>query len=203
MPGVRWMLKGLAGMEPDRSVSPDEAVAHGAALHAGLLLDRRAGRVPRFQIKNVNSHSLGVVAHHPRTGHLINAILIPRNTALPAEETRVFRTQKESQRSVLVRIVEGEAADPKHCSQIGRCSIHDLPPGLPKNTPIEVGFRYLENGRLDVRVKVAGTGKLLHHEIMRDNSLTSEQLNGWRRYISGLPPLAELVSDGESSSAGV
>lgn len=202
MPGVPRMLKDLSGMEPDRSVSPDEAVAHGAALHAGLQLDRSQGRVPQFRVKNVNSHSLGVVASNPQTKELINAVLIPRNTGLPAEERRVFRTQKEGQRSVLVRIVEGEATDPNHCSQIGKCSIRDLPPALAKNTPIEVGFRYLENGRLKVRVKVAGTGKLLHHEIMRDNSLTREQLHGWRKYISGLPPLAELVGDEELTSTG-
>lgn len=101
---------------------------------------------------------------------------------------------------MLVRIVEGEAADPDHCSQIGRCTIRDLPAGLTKKTPIEVGFRYLENGRLSVRVKVEGTGKLLQHEIMRDNSLTREQLNGWRKYVSGLPPLAEVVRSGEASS---
>ncbi len=195
MPAVGTMLKELSGEEPDRSVSPDEAVAHGAALHAGILLDKHQGRAPQFQIKNVNSHSLGVVATDPQTRQTRNAILIPRNTTLPAAAKRVFRTQKQGQRSVLVRIVEGEAADPAHCSQIGKCSIRDLPAGLAKNTPIEVGFRYLENGRLSVRVKVAGSNKLLRHEIMRDNSLTREQLNGWRKYVSGLPPLAEVVRD--------
>ncbi len=201
MPAVGAMLQELSGLEPDRSVSPDEAVAHGAALHAGLLLDQHAGRVPQFRIKNVNSHSLGVVATDAQTRQQRNAILIPRNTQLPVTAKRVFRTQKENQRSVLVRIVEGEAADPEHCSQIGRCSIRDLPTNLPKNTPIEVGFRYLENGRLSVRVRVAGTGKFLQHEIMRDNSLTREQLNGWRKYVSGLPPLAEVVRSADAGNA--
>jgi len=202
MPAVQRMLRQLSGLEPDRSVSPDEAVAHGAALHAGLLLDKHEGRVPQFQVKNVNSHSLGVVATDPKTRQARNAILIPRNTTLPATARRHFRTQREGQRSVLVRIVEGEAADPEHCSQIGRCSIRDLPKGLAKNTPIEVGFRYLENGRLSVRVKVARTDKLLRHEIMRDNTLTRDQLNGWRKYVSGLPPLAEVVHSEGASTPG-
>lgn len=200
MPAVRRMLHDLSGIEPDRSVSPDEAVSHGAALHAGLLLDRHQGRVPKFQIQNVNSHSLGVVARDSQTKETLNAVLIPRNTQLPAAEKRVFRTQKPGQRSVLVRIVEGEARDPDHCSQIGKCSIRDLPSGLEKNTPIEVGFRYRENGRLQVRVKVADTGKLLRHEILRDNSLSQEQMNGWRKYISGLPPLAEIVQNGNGEA---
>ena len=195
MPAVVRMLKGLSGKEPDQSVSPDEAVAHGAALHAGLVLARHAGRAPQFRIKNVNSHSLGVVANEPKTRQLRNAILIPRNTPLPAEATRIFKTQKAGQKSILVQIVEGESASPADCCQIGRCSVHDLPAGLPAKTPIEVGFRYLENGRLNVRVKVAGTNTQLEHEIMRENSLTRDQLNSWRKYVSGLPPLAQIVSE--------
>ena len=77
-----------------------------------------------------------------------------------------------------------------------------MPPGLARNTPIEVGFRYHENGRLSVRVQVAGTGKLLRHEILRDNSLTREQLNGWRKYICGLPPLAQIVEQDDVSDKG-
>lgn len=195
MPSVVRMLRDLSGKEPDQSVSPDEAVAHGAALHAGLLLTRHAGRAPRFQIRNVNSHSLGVVANDPRTKELRNAILIPRNTQLPAEAKRIFRTRKAGQKSILVRIVEGESAAPADCSQIGRCSVRDLPPGLPARTPIEVRFRYRENGRLSIRVKVTGTNAVLEHEIMRENSLTRDQLNSWRKYISGLPPLAQIVSE--------
>jgi molecular chaperone DnaK len=202
MPAVSQMLNKLSGMEPDRSVSPDEAVAHGAALHAGMLLDKHEGRIPPFRIKNVNSHSLGVVASDPQTKQMRNAILIPRNTALPAAAKRVFRTEKRGQRSVLVRIVEGESANPDHCSQVGKCSVRDLPAGLAKNTAIEVGFRYLENGRLSVRVNVAGTGRLLRHEIERDNSLTRDQLDGWRKYVSGLAPPAEVPHDEKDSHSG-
>ena len=140
-----------------------------------------------------------MVARDPETKEFRNAILIPRNTALPAAANRVFRTHKTGQHSVLVQIVEGESATPEHCAQIGKCSVRDLPPNLPKNTPIEVGFRYMENGRLSVQVKVAGTDKLLRHEILRDNSLSREQLNGWRKYVSGMPPLAEVVREGGRS----
>ena len=62
MPMVAQMLRELSGKEPNRSVSADEAVAHGAALHAGILLSRGGGGQQQFHIKNVNSHSLGVVA---------------------------------------------------------------------------------------------------------------------------------------------
>jgi molecular chaperone DnaK len=188
MPAVHQMLHDLSGKDPDRSVSPDEAVAHGAALHAGLILQRSSGLAPSFRIKNVNSHSLGIVATDPATRRPRNAILIPRNTPLPATAKRVFRTQKSNQKSILVQIIEGESPAPDDCSQIGKCSVRTLPPDLPAQTPVEVLFRYAENGRLTVMVSVAG--KQIRHEIQRENSLSREQLESWRQYISGVPPIA-------------
>ena len=187
MPAVIEMLRKLAGREPDCSVSPDEAVAHGAALHAGIILARNRGETPKFKIRNVNSHSLGVVATEAQTNRPRNAIVIPRNTPLPVNARRVFRTQKPGQRSIRVQIVEGESMSPDDCSQLGKCTVRDLPPNLPAQTPIEVQFRYEENGRLTVKVEVSGAGKPLEHELMRENSLTPEQLRSWRSYISGLP----------------
>lgn len=184
MPAVANMLQELSGKIPDRSVSPDEAVAHGAALHAGLLLSKHGGKSPAFRIKNVNSHSLGVVAIEKKTKRSRTAVLIPRNTPLPVMEQRIFKTQALNQRSILVQIVEGESASPEDCSQVGQCVIRDLPPNLPAETPIHVRFRYLDNGRLTVIVKVEG--KQLKHEITRANSLTPDQLQSWRRYITGL-----------------
>ena len=188
MPGVAEMLTQLCGKAPDASVSPDEAVAHGAALHAGLLLDKFAGKAPGFSVKNVNSHSLGVVATDKNTNRPRTAVLIPRNTSLPVTAKRVFKTSKAGQKSIRVEIVEGESASPDDCTQIGKCSIRDLPPNLPERTPIEVRFHYEENGRLTVKVKVEGAAKSLKQEISRENSLTQDQLDSWREYVSGLPP---------------
>jgi molecular chaperone DnaK len=185
MPMVAKMLRELSGKEPDASVAVDEAVAHGAALHASILLAKGRGETPILQIKNVNSHSLGVVATDQRTERKRNAILIPRNTPLPVTAKRVFRTQRANQRTILVRIVEGESASPDDCSQIGRCVVRDLPLDLPVQTPIEVRFAYQENGRLSVQVTVAGTSHELKHEIARENTLSQEQLDAWRSYITG------------------
>src|SRR5215471_8639709 len=106
-------------------------------------------------------------------------------TALPVTARRVFKTQKAAQRSILVQIVEGESLSPDDCSQLGKCSVRNLPPDLPMQTPIDVRFRYEENGRLTVSVRVEGTDKNLEHEITRENSLTQEQLDSWRQYICG------------------
>ena len=187
MPMVAQMLRELSGKEPNRSVSADEAVAHGAALHAGILLSKGAGKESQFRIKNVNSHSLGVVAVDVATKRKRNAIVIPRNTPLPITARRIFKTEKANQRSILVQIVEGESSSPDDCVQLGKCSVRDLPKELPAQTPIEVRFKYEENGRLTVTVLVQGTDKALHHELTRENSLTQDQLDSWRQYISGVP----------------
>ncbi len=187
MPMVVQMLQELSGKEPNRSVSADEAVAHGAALHAGILLAKGAGEAAKFRIKNVNSHSLGVVAMDVQTRRKRNAIVIPRNTPLPITARRIFKTEKENQRSILVQIVEGESSSPDDCVQLGRCSVRDIPKGLPAQTPIEVRFKYEENGRLTVSVLVEGSDNALHHELTRENSLTQDQLDSWRQYVSGVP----------------
>jgi molecular chaperone DnaK len=184
MPAVVDMLRSLTGKEPDVSVAADEAVAHGAALHAAHLLASSHGKAPSFTIKNVNSHSLGVVATDPVSQQHRNAIIIPRNTALPVAAKRIFKTQRANQSSVLVQIVEGESAAADECVQIGRCTVRDLPANLPAQTPIEVRFHYHENGRLAVLVNVAGTDKWVQRELIRENSLTDGQLHTWRRFVT-------------------
>lgn len=185
MPSVLNMLRELSGKEPNASVSPDEAVAHGAALRAGVLVRQAEGKPTSINIKNVNSHSLGVIASDPATRRQRNAVIIPRNTPLPISARRVFKTQKSNQKSILVNIVEGENMDPDECTQIGRCVVRSLPRDLAAQTPIEVVFCYEENGRLRVSVNVAGTS--LEHELARENSMNQEQLDQWRVHVSKVP----------------
>ena len=129
MPMVREMLQQVAGKAPDASVAADEAVAHGAALRAGPGAGRAARAAPAtFSIRNVNSHSLGVVGIDPHTRRKRNGILIPRNTPCRSTARRIFQTSKADQRSILVQIVEGESPSADDCTQIGRCSVSHLPP---------------------------------------------------------------------------
>jgi len=188
MPMVRQMLQQVSGKAPDSSVAADEAVAHGAALHAGLMIAQQQGKPATFKIKNVNSHSLGVVGTDPLTRRRRNGILVPRNTPLPVTAKRVFRTQKDNQRSILVQIVEGESPSADDCTPIGKCSVRHLPAALPAKSPVEVLFHYEPNGRLKVRVHVPGTDRQVESEIVRENSLAKEHMDGWRQFICGLPP---------------
>ena len=186
MPAVAGLLKQMSQIEPDTSVAADEAVAHGAALHAERLLAESRGEPAKFSVKNVNSHSLGVAASDPVTRQSRNAIVIPRNTPLPITAKRIFKTQNDGQKSVLVQIVEGESASADECVQLGRCTVRNLPADLPAQSPIDVRFRYLENGRLTVTVLVGPAESWEQHEITRVNSLTNEQLQTWREFVTGI-----------------
>jgi molecular chaperone DnaK len=188
MPMVRAMLRQISGKDPDTSVAADEAVAHGAALQAGLILAKRDGRPANFSIRNVNSHSLGVVGTDPETKRRRNGIVIPRNTPLPVSAVRQFRTAKQDQRSILVQIVEGEAPSADDCTAIGRCSVADLPQGLPAKSPVDVIFHYKADGRLKVRVRVPHSDRQIDEEIVRENGLSKEHMDAWRMFISGQKP---------------
>jgi len=153
-----------------------------------MLLAKMAGQPTAFSIKNVNSHSLGVVGTDPLTNRKRNGILIPRNTPLPVTAKRTFKTQKANQKSILVEIVEGESPSAEDCTSIGRCSVRSLPPNLPEQSPVDVLFHYAPNGRLKVRVSVPNTDSNVETEFTRENSLSKEHLDGWRNYISQMPP---------------
>lgn len=199
MPQVRQMLTELSGKEPDYSVSPDEAVAHGAAIHAQLLMDQRTGQGVSWRVTNVNSHSLGVVASDPLRKRLQTAVLIPRNTPLPAKARRVFLTQKSNQQSILVQIVEGESTEPDECAPLGKCVVRPLPAGLPKHTPVDVRFAYQENGRLQVEVSLSEGSISAAQEITRENSLSAQELSAWREVVCR--PASSLNSNQQRPSA--
>jgi molecular chaperone DnaK len=185
MPAVVAALRELTGKEPDVSVAADEAVAYGAALHAQRRMESSRGVPPRFSIRNVNAHSLGVVAIDPRTQQRRNAVIIPRNTPIPVSFKRIFKTQKAGQASILVQIVEGESLRAEECAAVGRCTVADLPRQLPAQSPVEVRFDYLDNGRLRVLVKVIGTDRWNQLEIHREQGLNVDQLRAWRDFVTG------------------
>lgn len=181
MPMVARMLEQLTGKRPDASVSADEAVAHGAALYADLLVQKR-GLGPghnRFSVTNVNSHSLGVAAVDAATGRRVNKIIIPKNTPLPASVGKRFMTSKAGQRSVAVQVLEGESELPEACTQVGRCVVRGLPPRLPARWPVAVRYEYEENGRLKVSARLQGHDAHAVTEFVRDNTLSDDDLLRW------------------------
>jgi molecular chaperone DnaK len=186
MPMIAKMLGELAGRAIDHSVAPDEAVAHGAALYADMLLQKQGtgGGHTQFTVTNVNSHSLGVVGVNAETSSRVNRIIIPKNTPLPHSKSKRFKTFKESQQNVKVTVLEGESEVPDACIEVGTCVIRDLPPNLPAGWPVEVRYAYQENGRLKVTAKLIGHGARVTAEFIRDNSLSDDDLLLWGQVLA-------------------
>lgn len=186
MPAVWQKLEALSGQKLDRTLPADEAVAHGAAIYASLLLPTATDEEPAVRVRNVNSHSLGVLAKDPETGRPKNSVVIPTNTPLPVTKGKRFRTVKTNQSSVTIRIIEGGDASGKNSTPIGNCIIHDLPEGLPAGTPVEVFFTYAENGRLKVRARLSGVKRETVLMIERESGLSEEKLKSWKEKLLGL-----------------
>ena len=193
MPAVHRMLTEISGKTPNRSQSPDEAVAHGAALYAASLHPQTAGNNP-IDVTNVNAHSLGVVAGQ-RATRQVNAVLIPRNTPLPVSKTRRFRTSHSDQKNVHLRIVEGESRDPDSCIDIGECVVTIQGISLPKGSPIDVTFRYETNGRLSVYTRILESRDSYSTEIQRSPRAHLDDIDFWRHTLLGT---SRTPSDGSS-----
>jgi molecular chaperone DnaK len=183
MPMVQRLLEEESGMKVDRSLSPDEAVAHGAALYAGLLIARGTPEAkavkPAMRVRNVSSHDLGVLSKDPETGRPLNSVIIPRNTVLPITKGKRYRTAKKGQKNIVINVIEGGDSAGRNSTPIGRCTIRELPPDLPAGTIVDVFFTYGENGRLQVEGRLPELGKKAMLSIVRATGLNDAKLNEW------------------------
>lgn len=146
---VNEIIENETGIKPSSEINPDEAVAIGAAIQAQICsmangtgndTTSNANKV----IKDVNSHSLGVICNNFNTGELMNQIILPRNTQIPASYSQVFTTNHDNQEYVELQVTEGEDEDPAYVRIIGR-SLINLPP-RPKGSPLRIIISYDENG---------------------------------------------------------
>jgi molecular chaperone DnaK len=190
MPMVQRVLEEESGMKVDRSLSPDEAVAHGAALYAGLIVSKQPGsaastNTPSMKVRNVSSHDLGVLSKDPSTGRPLNSVIIPRNTVLPVTRGKRYRTAKQGQKNIVINIIEGGDSAGRNSTPIGRCTIHDLPPDLPANSAVEVYFTYGENGRLKVEARLPDIRRKAMLSIERATGLNDDKLKEWNQKLKG------------------
>ena len=142
MPAVQALLEKESGLTADRSLSPDEAVAHGAAIYAGLLMKTGADRISGMSVVNVNSHDLCLLGTETATGRPRSSVMIPRNSPLPARVSKVFPTARDGQTRVDINVIEGGDDSGNHSTPIGQCSVKGLPVDLPAKTPVKVTFEY-------------------------------------------------------------
>lgn len=196
MPAVQELLEKETGLAADRSLSPDEAVAHGAAIYAGLLMKTGADRISGMSVVNVNSHDLGILGVETATGRKRRSVMIPRNSALPARVSKAFPTARDGQTGVEINVIEGGDDSGNHSTPIGRCLVKGLPAGLPAKTPVKVTFEYEQNGRLCVFAKLPSIGVDAEMEIKRAAGLDEATLEKWSQLVeSGLPDdaVAEMM----------
>ena len=183
MPMIQEMLAEQTSSPVDRSLDPDECVAHGAAIYARILLDDPDGEHPQIQVTNVNSHDLGVLGMERATGMSRRKVLLDRNTPLPATGSARFTTREDNQKQVSVDVIEGGDASGKNSTPIGRCLVKDLPAGLPAGTPVNVRFTYTQNGRLEVAAAVTGTEQATTLVLERTSGLSDDELSRWENRI--------------------
>jgi molecular chaperone DnaK len=167
MPAVQEKVKTLTGKEPHRGVNPDEVVAVGAAIQAGVL----AGDVKDVLLLDVTPLTLGI-----ETKGGVMTKLIERNTTIPTRKGEVFSTAEDNQPSVEIHVLQGEREMANYNKSLGKFQLTGIPPA-PRGIPqIEVAFDIDANGILNVSAKDLGTGKEQKIEIKAGSGLSEEEI---------------------------
>jgi len=172
IPRVQAIVKELFGREPHKGVNPDEVVAIGAAIQAGVL----AGEVKDLLLLDVTPLSLGI-----ETLGGVMTTLIPRNTTIPTRKSEIFSTAADNQTSVEVHVLQGERPLARDNRTLGRFHLIGLPPA-PRGIPqIEVTFDIDANGIVNVQAKDLGTGKEQKITITASSGLNKEEVDKMMR----------------------
>lgn len=167
IPLVQRIVRDFFGREPNKSVNPDEAVAIGAAIQAGII----KGEVRDILLLDVTPLSLGV-----ETLGGVTTVLIPRNTTIPTSKKEIFSTAADNQTAVEIHVLQGERTMAKDNRTLGRFILDGIPPA-PRGIPqIEVTFDIDANGILNVSAKDLATGKAQSIVIKASSGLTEAEI---------------------------
>jgi molecular chaperone DnaK len=168
IPAVQDAVKKFTGKEPSKGVNPDEVVAMGAAIQAGVL----TGDVKDVLLLDVTPLTLGI-----ETMGGVATPLIERNTTIPTKKSQIFSTAADNQTSVEIHIVQGERKMAAGNKTLGRFQLTDIPPA-PRGVPqIEVTFDIDANGILNVSAKDKGTGKEANITITASTNLSDDEID--------------------------
>ena len=167
IPAVQDAIKKELGKEPNKTVNPDEVVAMGAAIQAGVL----SGDVKDVLLLDVTPLSLGI-----ETLGSVFTKLIERNTTIPSSKSQIFSTAAANQPAVDLHVLQGERPMANQNKTLGRFQLTDIPPA-PRGVPqIEVTFDIDANGIVNVKAKDLGTGKSQSITIQNDSGLSEDDI---------------------------
>ncbi len=171
-PRVQQLVKEIFGKEGNKSVNPDEAVALGAAVQAGIT----TGEVKDILVLDVTPLSLGVETYGG-----VMTVLIPRNTTIPTSKAETFSTAADSQTSVEIHVLQGEREFARDNRTLGKFQLTGIPPA-PRGVPqIEVSFDIDVNGILHVKAKDKATNKENKVEIKGHSGLSKEEIERMKK----------------------
>ncbi|PIR58392.1 MAG: molecular chaperone DnaK, partial [Parcubacteria group bacterium CG10_big_fil_rev_8_21_14_0_10_35_15] len=172
MPAMQKAVKDFFNREPNKTINPDEVVAIGAAIQAGIL----QGEVRDVLLLDVTPLSLGI-----ETFGQVNTILIPKNMTIPTSKTQVFSTAADSQTSVEIHVLQGERPMAYDNKSLGRFILDGIPPA-PRGIPqVEVTFDIDANGILNVTAKDKATNKTQSVRIEGSTGLSKEEVEKMKK----------------------
>jgi molecular chaperone DnaK len=167
IPAVQDAVKKITGKDPFKGINPDECVAMGAAIQAGVL----SGDVKGLLLLDVTPLSLGI-----ETMGGVNTKLIERNTTIPAKKSQTFTTAADNQTSVEVHVLQGEREMAQYNKTLGRFNLDGIAPARRGVPQIEVTFDIDANGIVNVSAKDLGTGKEQHITITSSTNMSKEEV---------------------------
>lgn len=179
IPAVQALVKDYTGKEPNQSVNPDEVVAVGAAIQAGVL----AGEVKDIVLLDVTPLTLGI-----ETLGGVSTPLVPRNTTIPVSKSQVFSTAENNQTAVDIHVLQGERPMAKDNKSLGMFRLDGIPPAMRGLPQIEVSFDIDANGIVNVSAKDKATNKEQKITITNSSNLSDDDID-------------KMVKEAEANSA--
>lgn len=174
IPAIQNMIEKVSGIKPSYNINPDEAVAMGAAYYADQISDT-VSNTEKVKINDVNSHSLGVLSVSD-DDTMVNSIILPRNTKLPAKEYNDFYTVQDGQMEIELIVVEGEDSDPEYDTIVGK-TILKLK-SRPAGSPVRIVMEYDINGMIHVRaIDMIDESDLGEMTIEREANLNDDEIS--------------------------